>query len=257
MYHGMPGTDFQCRCSMVMWDPEIDGKYEVKEAETQKQIENSGNGGKEPPKNKPTAQGGEDDANRKRINAKVERLKQSYTEPSKKRNRLDETLCAARILTTLNAAKQRQPNEDFVEINKQLYVARNRIVESEKSSNAREIFEKELKTAQALVNANNAVAMLSEAWNGNGNKRPDAYVNGISCDFKKVESLKKLGRNFRNGLKQADSVAIDFYNKEYRLIDVLKEFRLSIKRIDKNLNKTNLHLIFNGVYYCFALSEIK
>lgn len=26
-----PGFDFQCRCSMVMWEPEIDSKYEVKE----------------------------------------------------------------------------------------------------------------------------------------------------------------------------------------------------------------------------------
>lgn len=26
-----PGEDFQCRCTMVMWDPEIDGQYEVKE----------------------------------------------------------------------------------------------------------------------------------------------------------------------------------------------------------------------------------
>lgn len=25
-----PGEDLQCRCSMVMWDPEIDGKYEIK-----------------------------------------------------------------------------------------------------------------------------------------------------------------------------------------------------------------------------------
>ena len=31
MFHGNPGEDFQCRCSMVAWDPEIDGKYEVKE----------------------------------------------------------------------------------------------------------------------------------------------------------------------------------------------------------------------------------
>ena len=27
-----PGEDFQCRCTMVMWDPVIDGKYEVKES---------------------------------------------------------------------------------------------------------------------------------------------------------------------------------------------------------------------------------
>lgn len=31
MVHLHPGDDFQCRCTMVMWDPEIDGKYEVKE----------------------------------------------------------------------------------------------------------------------------------------------------------------------------------------------------------------------------------
>ena len=41
MFHGNPGEDFQCRCSMVAWSPEIDGKYEVKErkepAETARQ----------------------------------------------------------------------------------------------------------------------------------------------------------------------------------------------------------------------------
>lgn len=33
MVHLHPGEDFQCRCTMVMWDPEIDGKYEIKEGE--------------------------------------------------------------------------------------------------------------------------------------------------------------------------------------------------------------------------------
>lgn len=31
MYHGDPGTDFQCRCTSVPWDPRIHGKYDVKE----------------------------------------------------------------------------------------------------------------------------------------------------------------------------------------------------------------------------------
>lgn len=31
MVHLHPGDDFQCRCTMVMWDPVIDGKYEIKE----------------------------------------------------------------------------------------------------------------------------------------------------------------------------------------------------------------------------------
>lgn len=33
-----PGFDFQCRCSMVMWEPEIDSKYEVKEENEQMQL---------------------------------------------------------------------------------------------------------------------------------------------------------------------------------------------------------------------------
>lgn len=39
MYHGHPGTDFQCRCSMVMWDPAIDGDYEVKDSDLIEQRE--------------------------------------------------------------------------------------------------------------------------------------------------------------------------------------------------------------------------
>ena len=31
MYHGDPGTDFQCRCTSVPWDPRIDSKYRVRE----------------------------------------------------------------------------------------------------------------------------------------------------------------------------------------------------------------------------------
>lgn len=31
MVHLHPGYDYQCRCTMVMWDPAIDGKYDVKE----------------------------------------------------------------------------------------------------------------------------------------------------------------------------------------------------------------------------------
>lgn len=33
MYHGDPGTDFQCRCTSVPWDPRIHGKYDVKEVQ--------------------------------------------------------------------------------------------------------------------------------------------------------------------------------------------------------------------------------
>lgn len=39
MVHLHPGEDYQCRCTMVMWDPVIDGKYEVKEGEKQEEPE--------------------------------------------------------------------------------------------------------------------------------------------------------------------------------------------------------------------------
>ncbi len=31
MYHGDPGTDFQCRCTSIPWDPRIDSRYGVRE----------------------------------------------------------------------------------------------------------------------------------------------------------------------------------------------------------------------------------
>lgn len=41
MFRGNPGEDFQCRCSMVAWDPEIDGSYEVKESPEKPEAEAS------------------------------------------------------------------------------------------------------------------------------------------------------------------------------------------------------------------------
>lgn len=46
MVHLHPGEDYQCRCTMVMWDPVIDGKYEVKEGEKPEEPE-------EEPENEP------------------------------------------------------------------------------------------------------------------------------------------------------------------------------------------------------------
>lgn len=40
MVHLHPGEDYQCRCTMVMWDPELDGKYEVKEKPAEEPEEN-------------------------------------------------------------------------------------------------------------------------------------------------------------------------------------------------------------------------
>lgn len=39
MVHLHPGEDFQCRCTMVMWDPVVDGKYEVKERQPEEEPE--------------------------------------------------------------------------------------------------------------------------------------------------------------------------------------------------------------------------
>ena len=39
MFHGNPGEDFQCRCSMVAWNHEIDGMYEVKDSEAEAKAE--------------------------------------------------------------------------------------------------------------------------------------------------------------------------------------------------------------------------
>lgn len=86
MYHGNPGEDFQCRCSMVAWDPEIDGTYEIKEKP------------QEPPQQSVQPSASE----------KLEKMEQSIAEQEKQLQKLKEEQSALLSKTRLEEAAEKR-----------------------------------------------------------------------------------------------------------------------------------------------------
>lgn len=87
MYHGDPGTDFQCRCTSVPWDPRIDGKYDVKEVP-------------EPPEKAPS------------------KLEQARAETAKAEERADEAERKLRLMTAAVKRHAERTPERVAEIRK-------------------------------------------------------------------------------------------------------------------------------------------
>lgn len=85
MYHGDPGTDFQCRCTSVPWDPRIDGKYDVKEVP-------------EPPEKAPS------------------KLEQARAETAKAEERAEEAERKLRLMTAANERHAKRTPEQRAEI---------------------------------------------------------------------------------------------------------------------------------------------
>ena len=158
MCHLHPGDDFQCRCTSVAWDPEIDGQYEVKERPEEEPSE-------EPEENEPTPleQAREETS---KAEARAEKAEQQVKET---KTELNEEQRRREILQLSNERHSRRTQEYIQEI---LYERSNRIEERaglipkyavdekiEKSKDAKELFsyfqkKHSIKLQKALTNCN-------------------------------------------------------------------------------------------------------
>ena len=105
MCHLHPGDDFQCRCTSVAWDPEIDGQYEVKER----------------PEEEPSEEPEEKPATLAEVEAATERAEKAERELEGARNETKnvklELSEANRALRLQNAAEKRH-NRNQAQIDK-------------------------------------------------------------------------------------------------------------------------------------------
>lgn len=153
MCHLHPGDDFQCRCTSVAWDPEIDGQYEIKERP------------EEPDEKEPTqleqAREETSKAEARAVTAE-QQVKETKAELNKEQRRRE-------ILKLSNDRHSRRTQEYIQEI---LYERSNRIEERaglipkyavdekiEKSKDAKELFsyfqkKHSIKLQKALTNCN-------------------------------------------------------------------------------------------------------
>ena len=249
MCHLHPGDDFQCRCTSVAWDPEIDGQYEVKERPEEPE---------EKPESEPTPleQAREETAKAEEraeraekrakeaesvvVNIKVELAKAEkrlaheteMTAKAVKRTavaerraaRISATLEAMRETASENLARAEFPEEEWVN-EKGVRISRRRIEKTKKSKNEKAKFEKEKNMAAILARGGHTVWLLPEEKIGE--KNPDAIVDGLIYDFKQVK-FSKIEHRFSEALEQADNVVLRI-DDEKNVSRILGKIRKYIK----------------------------
>ena len=246
MCHLHPGDDFQCRCTSVSWDPEIDGQYEVKERQEEPEE-------KEPSKleqaQEETAKANERaeraESRAKEAESVVVKIKEELVRAEKRLARETEmtamaakraavaerrslrisaTLEAMRETASENLARAEFPEEEWVN-EKGMRISRRRIEKSKKSKNEKAKFEKEKNMASILARGNHTVWLLPEEKVGE--KNPDAIVDGLIYDFKQVK-FSKIEHRFSEALEQADNVVLRI-DDEKNVSRILGKIRKYIK----------------------------
>lgn len=270
MYHGHPGTDFQCRCSMVMWDPEIDGDYEVKdsdlieerraaekaekeaqeraEAERQEKLRAEREKAAEELKTaKETAREAETEraaAEKAKREAEAaaamakEEARRARLEAAALRRHAEKTKKRMdhMLKKSLDAARRlsksiKDKDADFVEYASFIHSDRRRIENSKKSKNEKEKFDKENSMAEMAVNNGHPVVFLNEKHGEDGKKNPDAIIDRLLTEFKDCK-IKQLERRLGDALEQAPNA----YLRINENIDT-KKFYTELTKVVKNISK--------------------
>ncbi len=230
---------------MVAWDPEIDGKYEVKESDLLERREAERKTAEKARVEAETAAA----RTNKELAGKTERMKsieKQVAVAGRKLLRLSASLETLRKSASENLARAEYPKEVW-EIEDGVSVSTRRMEKSEKSKNERVKYEKEKNMATILARAGHSVWLLPEE--NAGKKNPDAIVDGLIYDFKKIK-FKQIERRFSEGLEQAGNVVlkIDDESNESRILGKIR------KHIKGKSGK--LFLLFGDDVKFYDFSEI-
>lgn len=143
-----------------------------------------------------------------------------------KRKMINSSLKVDNELAAKNLALAEFPNESWIFING-VYVSQTRITQSQKSKNAKDVFEKEMAIAMLLVDNGYFVWLLPE--NRAYVKNPDAIIDGRIYDFKQV-NFKQIEHAFLDALEQADNVVLRIVENKERISRILGKLRKYAKK---------------------------
>ena len=142
---------------------------------------------------------------------------------------INPSLVCANELAAKDLALSEFPNELWVFING-VYVSQTRIMQSQKSKNAKDVFEKEMAIAMLLVDNGYFVWLLPE--NRAYVRNPDAIIDGRVYDFKQV-NFKQIEHAFLKALEQADNVVLRIVDNCERISRILGKLRKYAKKREK------------------------
>ena len=191
---------------MVMWDPFIDGKYEVSGTDYEKYLEQEKQA-KEQAKNKEIKQARmKVQIEKKHIRALEKEIKRLETETAKR--------------TSKNLAKALFNEEKWI-TKENVKIAESRIQKAELNSNEKKKYLSEFQTASVLAKKGYYVYLIPEN-NKTGAKNPDAIIDGDFAEFKELSGKpKKIWDLISKGFRQSRNVFVRTEN-DYSTKDIIQ-----------------------------------
>ena len=217
MYIGVPGQDFNCRCTAVPFESEFEDEYEVKSLP-----EDDDEPAPEPIREtkaelmaKLEEQTKRAEKAEKLIKEKTSELEDLESKFEIKDNKLTKVLKKLSITekmfnklkTSLRISKD-YGDEIFEEFKKSGVMVSKERIENSKKGNERKKLEQELKTAKILQKESHSVYLVSEHKNmGKGIKHPDAVLDGLVSEFKEVSGGKnKFWHHYKDAFSKSEKI---------------------------------------------------
>ena len=251
MFIGQPGQDYNCRCTAVPFDPELDEDYSVKEMPEEEPEE------KEPT---PLEQAMEE------TKAAVERAEKAEIEKvaaEKKIESLEKTnekyydnLVSMRETASVNLVNAKFPDEVWEKENG-INISIARKLEAE-SGNEPEKLEKEKFISRILVNKGHSVWLIPEKKNMNlGGRRPDAIVDGLFAEMKLVTGQrKKIWDRLIYATTQSKDYVFIATEKKYSVQDVINTIKGKFMKALSDNPKYAYPFEFEDFFFIISDKEI-
>lgn len=225
MFIGQPGQDYNCRCTAIPFDPELEDDYEVKEMPEEKPEE------KEPTplgKAREEAKAAEERAEKAAINVKeykerIETFENDIEKVSFENGLLKEEIKGYSFAKIINNILSRRKFKDMFDketIHKYgdsgLLVSKTRLEQSKKSSQEKKKFDKEVITGEILSKNNHSVILIPETIDTtSGLKHPDAILDGVVTEFKCISGGKnKLWVHYKDAFSKSEKIIFRLVKKE-------------------------------------------
>lgn len=225
MFIGQPGQDYNCRCTAIPFDPELEDDYEVKEMPEEKPEE------KEPTpleKAREEAKAAEERAEKAAIDVKeykekIETFENDIEKVSFENGLLKEEIKGYSFAKIINNILSRRKFKDMFDketIHKYgdsgLLVSKTRLEQSKKSSQEKKKFDKEVITGEILSKNNHSVILIPETIDTtSGLKHPDAILDGVVTEFKCISGGKnKLWVHYKDAFSKSEKIIFRLVKKE-------------------------------------------
>lgn len=213
MFIGQPGQDYNCRCTAIPFDPELEDDYEVKEMPEEK-----------PEEKKPTplekameeAKAAEERAE------KAEGIVKSLKKESEKNFK---SLVSIRETASVNLIRDKYPDEVW-ENDNGIHVSLARKLEAE-IGNEPDKLKREKFISRILVDNGHSVWLIPEKKDMNlGGRRPDAIVDGLFAEMKLVTGKrKKIWDRLVYATTQSKDYVFIATDKSYSVQDVINTIK--------------------------------